>query len=120
MWKVDRVLNPAVLIVSFVFNIYAMVRIRLQQQTIEPLRVHDADLPTTGDVGWASYRNVRYNKALFTNAATPFICIFLLIGVWITAKKAMMFPIGEEVTNPPCHILYYICALALTLLWCIL
>ena len=35
---------------------------------------------------------VRYNKALFTNAAMPIICAFLLFGIWVNAAK---FELGE-------------------------
>ena len=96
----QRVINPVVLIISLIFNVVAMVRIKLRQQDIAPILVHDADHSGGGEEGvggaWYRVHHVRYNKALFTNAATPLVCVFLLVGIWITAKTAMQFPIGDK------------------------
>ena len=82
-----------VLTISLVFNMVAMVRIKLRQQAIAPILVHDADQHSGGEgCGGRGWYHSRYNKALFTNAATPIVCVFLIIGIWITA---MQFPIGE-------------------------
>ena len=93
-----------VLIISLIFNVVAMIRIKLRQQDIAPILVHDADHSAGGEEGggggaWYHVHHVRYNKALFTNAATPLVCVFLLVGIWITAKTAMQFPIGEKLTK---------------------
>ena len=38
---------------------------------------------------------MRYNKALFTNAATPIFCALLLIGIGDMAMTAVNYKLGE-------------------------
>ena len=71
-----------------VFNLFGFIRIKCRRQAISPLMVHDREPPDeTGTIKWAS--QIRYNKALFTNAATPIFCVFLLVGIYITTDYAM-------------------------------
>ena len=37
-----------------------------------------------------------HNKDLFTNAATPIFCIFICIGIYLTASNAMEFSVGKN------------------------
>ena len=39
---------------------------------------------------------VRYNKDLFTNAATPVFCIFIGIGIYFTLSTALDFSVGKR------------------------
>ena len=71
-----------------VFNLFGFIRIKCRRQAISPLIVHDREpADETGTIKWAS--QIRYNKALFTNAATPIFCVFLVVGIYITTDYAM-------------------------------
>ena len=85
---ISRVVTPCVLCICFVFNLFGFIRIKCRRQAISPLMVHDREpADETETIKWAS--QIRYNKALFTNAATPIFCVFLVVGIYITTDYAM-------------------------------
>ena len=96
---ISRVVTPCVLCICFVFNLFGFIRIKCQRQAISPLVVHDRS-PADETMQWAS--QIRYNKALFTNAASPIFCIFLVVGIYITTDYAMSFPIGINLRTYIC------------------
>ena len=79
------------MIVMFVFNVMASIRI-FMRKWIHSLKGHH-DQDSQGEKKWST--QVRHNKDLFTNAATPIFCIFLCIGIYVTSKNAMEFSVGN-------------------------
>ena len=82
---------PTFMIVMFVFNVMASIRI-FMRKWIHSLKGHH-DQDSQGEKKWST--QVRHNKDLFTNAATPIFCIFLCIGIYVTSKNAMEFSVGN-------------------------
>ena len=79
------------MIAMFVFNVMASIRI-FMRKWIHSLKGHH-DQDSQGEKKWST--QVRHNKDLFTNAATPIFCIFLCIGIYVTSKNAMEFSVGN-------------------------
>ena len=77
----------------FLFNIVAFTRIFQRKCLQESKDPHEKD-SITRNIKWPS--QVRYNKDLFTNAATPIFCIFICIGIYLTASNAMEFSVGKN------------------------
>ena len=88
---IHRFAIPVILVLSLLFDIFAMVRIYFRKNTIDPLLMHDFAPPSNGRL-W----NVRYNKTLLSNAAIPLVCIGILIGIYISSKYAMDLPVGKK------------------------
>ena len=81
------------LIGMLLFNIVAFTRMFIRKCSQESMNPHEEG--STGEEIRSSTQ-VRYNKDLFTNAATPIFCIFIGIGIYFTLSTALDFSVGKR------------------------
>ena len=104
-----RFLVPCILLASLLLNIIYVIKSKLTRSTVHPAVVHEPQ--PQADAAWSS--QIRYNKALLTNAALPLICIFLAVGYWLTAirkyagKTVPKYHKGASIDDVPEHIGFF-------------
>ena len=87
-----RVILPTMLIGMLLFNIVFFARMFKRKCSPEQMNPHEEG--STGEEIRFSTQ-VRYNKDLFSNAATPIFCIFIGIGIYFTLSTALDFSVGK-------------------------